>query len=75
MSLGAQNGFVYDGIEEKVLNGIFTTLDDAGVICCIAAGNEGSMADGESITAEHDQAARRDVRQGLSVRNAVQGVF
>lgn len=50
MSLGAQNGFVYDGIEEKVLNGIFTTLDDAGVICCIAAGNEGSMADGESIT-------------------------
>ena len=50
MSLGAQNGFVYDGSEEKVLNGIFTTLDDAGVICCIAAGNEGSMADGESIT-------------------------
>ena len=50
MSLGAQNGFVYDGIEEKVLNGIFTTLDDEGVICCIAAGNEGSMADGESIT-------------------------
>lgn len=30
MSLGAQNGFVYDGSEEKVLNGIFTTLDDAG---------------------------------------------
>ena len=50
MSLGAQNGFVYDGNEEEVLNGIFTTLDDAGVICCIAAGNEGSMADGESIT-------------------------
>ena len=50
MSLGAQNGFVYDGIEEEVLNGIFTTLDEAGVICCIAAGNEGSMADGESIT-------------------------
>ena len=46
MSLGAQNGFVYDGIEEEVLNGIFTTLDEAGVICCIAAGNEGSMADG-----------------------------
>lgn len=50
MSLGAQNGFVYDGNEEEVLNGIFTMLDEAGVICCIAAGNEGSMADGESFT-------------------------
>lgn len=44
MSLGAPNGFVEDA--ESVLNDrIYERLENAGVIACIAAGNEDSMAE------------------------------
>ena len=57
MSLGAQNGFVYNGNdivsvgddeEEVLMSDVFDTLDKAGIICSVAAGNEGSMADNAS---------------------------
>ncbi len=44
MSLGSPNGFVEDA--ESVLNDrIYERLENAGIICCIAAGNEDSMAE------------------------------
>ena len=44
MSLGAPNGFVEDA--ESVLHDrIYERLENAGVIACIAAGNEDSMAE------------------------------
>lgn len=44
MSIGATSGFVED--EESVLNDrIYERLEKAGVVCCVSAGNEGSMAD------------------------------
>ena len=44
MSLGAPNGFAED--DESVLNDrIYERLENAGIICCMAAGNEASMAE------------------------------
>ena len=45
MSLGAPNGFTYDSeLENEVYGNIYKKLQDAGIICCIAAGNEGTQA-------------------------------
>ena len=44
MSIGATSGFVED--DESVLNDrIYERLENAGIVCCVSAGNEGSMAD------------------------------
>lgn len=44
MSLGAANGFTYDAeLEDEVYGNIYQTLEDAGVIMCVSAGNEYSM--------------------------------
>ncbi len=46
MSLGAGNGFPYDeSLETETYGNIFRRLEDAGIIVCISAGNDGSMAD------------------------------
>ena len=44
MSIGAQNGFTYDPtLESEVFGNIYARLEAAGVIVCVAAGNEYSM--------------------------------
>ena len=49
MSIGAQNGFTYDKeLEDEVFGDIYQKLYEAGVAVVVAAGNEGSMADGAS---------------------------
>lgn len=49
MSLGSQNGFTYDAeLENEVFGNIYETLENNGVMCVVAAGNEGSQADGAS---------------------------
>ena len=49
MSLGSQNGFTYDAeLESEVFGNIYQTLEDNGIMCVVAAGNEGSQADGAS---------------------------
>lgn len=50
MSLGAQNGFTYDDeLETEVFGNIYQNLRDAGIVACISAGNEGSMADNSNL--------------------------
>ena len=45
MSLGSPGGFIYDKyLEDEVFGDIFDKLNSHGVVCCIAAGNEYSMA-------------------------------
>ena len=45
MSIGSPGGFVYDPeLEENVFGNVYDKLDKAGVIVCISAGNEYSMA-------------------------------
>lgn len=45
MSIGATNGFTYDAeLEDEVYGNIYKKLEKAGVIMCVAAGNEYSMA-------------------------------
>ena len=45
MSIGAQNGFTYDPeLENEVYGNMYDILEKAGVVCCISAGNENSMA-------------------------------
>lgn len=45
MSIGAPGGFVYDPeLEESVFGNVYQKLEDAGIIVCISAGNEYSMA-------------------------------
>ena len=43
MSIGAPGGFVYDEELEGEFGNIYKKLDQAGIIVCIAAGNEYSM--------------------------------
>ncbi len=46
MSIGSQNGFTYDkSLETVVFGNIYDRLSKAGIILCIAAGNEYSMAE------------------------------
>ena len=44
MSIGAPGGFVYDDELEGEFGNVYRKLDQAGVIVCISAGNEYSMA-------------------------------
>lgn len=44
MSIGAPGGFVYDLELEEEFGNVYKKLDQAGVIVCISAGNEYSMA-------------------------------
>ncbi len=45
MSIGSPGGFVYDPeLDENVFGNVFKKLDQAGIIVCISAGNEYSMA-------------------------------
>ena len=45
MSIGAPCGFTFDPeLEDEVFGNIFQTLEDAGIVCCISAGNENSQA-------------------------------
>ena len=43
MSLGSPNGFVEDD-ESELNDKIYERLENAGVICCVSAGNEGTLA-------------------------------
>ncbi len=50
MSIGAQNGFTYDkSLETDVFGNIYKRLEKAGVVMCISAGNEFSMAEYSSV--------------------------
>ena len=50
MSIGSQNGFTYDAeLETEVFGNIYERLSKAGVVLCIAAGNEYSMAENASF--------------------------
>lgn len=61
MSLGAPGGFTFDAeLETELYGNIYKTLDDAGVIVCVSAGNEYSMgynslnwADAEAVLADY----------------------
>ena len=44
MSIGAPGGFTYDWELDQVFGNVYKKLDQAGVIVCISAGNEYSMA-------------------------------
>ena len=45
MSIGAQNGFTYDAsLETEVFGNIYKRLEAAGIVTCVAGGNEYSMA-------------------------------
>ena len=44
MSIGAPGGFVYDLELEEEFGNVYKKLDQAGVIVCVSAGNEYSMA-------------------------------
>ncbi len=44
MSIGAPGGFVYDWELDEEFGNVYKKLDQAGVIVCISAGNEYSMA-------------------------------
>lgn len=44
MSIGAPGGFVYDDELEGEFGNVYKKLDQAGIIVCISAGNEYSMA-------------------------------
>ncbi len=46
LSLGSPGGFTYDSdLETEVFGNIYRRLSDAGIILCVAAGNEYSMAE------------------------------
>lgn len=45
MSLGSPGGFTYDPELDKMTYNIYQYLEENGVICCISAGNENSMAE------------------------------
>lgn len=46
MSIGANYGFTYDDeLEDEVFGNIFKTLDDAGIIVCVSAGNSGNQSE------------------------------
>ncbi len=50
MSIGAQNGFTYDSsLETDVFGNIYKRMEEAGIVMCVAAGNEYSMAEFSSI--------------------------
>lgn len=45
MSIGSDYGFTYDDeLEFEVFGNIFKTLDDAGIIVCVSAGNSGNQS-------------------------------
>lgn len=45
MSIGAQNGFTYDdALETEVFGNIYKRMEAAGIVMCVSAGNEYSMA-------------------------------
>ena len=49
LSIGAPSGFTWDQeLEDEVFGDVYQTLRDNGVAVSMAAGNEGSMADGAS---------------------------
>lgn len=46
MSIGADYGFTYDDeLEDEVFGDIYKTLDDAGIIVCVSAGNSGNQSE------------------------------
>ncbi len=46
MSIGSDCGFTYDNeLEDEVYGNIFKTLDDAGIIVCVSAGNSGNQSE------------------------------
>ncbi len=50
MSIGAQNGFTYDdSLETEVFGNIYKRMEAAGIVMCVAAGNEYSMAEFSSV--------------------------
>ncbi len=45
MSIGAQNGFTYDqSLETEIFGNMYKRMEAAGIVMCVAAGNEYSMA-------------------------------
>jgi len=50
MSIGAQNGFTYDeSLETEIFGNIYKRMEAAGIVLCVAAGNEYSMAEYSSL--------------------------
>ncbi|MBR6825071.1 MAG: S8 family serine peptidase, partial [Oscillospiraceae bacterium] len=49
MSIGAQNGFTYDSSLEGTFGNIYKRMEQAGIVMCVAAGNEYSMAQFSSV--------------------------
>ncbi len=50
MSIGAQNGFTYDSeLETDVFGNIYKHMEEAGIVMCVAAGNEYSMEEFSSV--------------------------
>ena len=50
MSIGAQNGFTFDSsLESDVFGNIYKRMEQAGIVMCVAAGNEYSMAEFSSV--------------------------
>lgn len=46
MSIGADYGFTHDDeLEDEIFGNIFETLDDAGIIVCVSAGNSGNQSE------------------------------
>ena len=46
MSIGAPNGFTHDSeLETETFGDIYARLEEAGIICCISAGNEANMGE------------------------------
>lgn len=46
MSIGSQNGFTYDQVlESEIFGNIYKRMEAAGIVMCVAAGNEYSMAE------------------------------
>lgn len=47
MSIGSDNGFTYDlELENALFGNLYEKLDEAGIVACVSAGNNGSMAQG-----------------------------
>ena len=50
MSLGAQNGFTFDTeLETEEFGNIYERLENAGIVACISAGNDYSMAENSTM--------------------------
>lgn len=64
MSVGRPSGFVEDGISE-LYDRIFERLENAGIICCVAAGNDASTAKNALTRAGNGYLLTSDIDYGM----------